>query len=202
MEASDVIIGTITVSIDSNKGLGHPRLWPDKEQFISNFLDSLQKKLIEENLTPVTFDVVSTKKGCVKITLDVSVSAKALKALKGKMPIIALISGIIASGEISPSPNTDCTASVVHFAERRLLSRIVMEGDTLLAISVEMNPKGVTPNQVMMAIYETNRHSFYQDNINALSEGGCLSLPTSPKYHHKHIADNFVQEHNNRWPGL
>lgn len=55
----------------------------------------------------------------------------------------------------------------------------VRSGDTLFKIASRMKPRGVTSDQMMLAIFRANPKAFRKDNINYLKAGAVLQMPGS-----------------------
>ena len=54
----------------------------------------------------------------------------------------------------------------------------VQRGDTLWEIAEQVRPdSGLSVQQVVMAIYRSNRHAFFEDNVNNLKAGKVLKIP-------------------------
>lgn len=74
-------------------------------------------------------------------------------------------------------------------------------GDTLYAIARQMKPDHVTTEQMLMALYETNRDAFAGNNINRLQVGKILKLPkdTSVSALSASLASQQVKQHHADW---
>ncbi|MGH8676078.1 MAG: type IV pilus assembly protein FimV [Burkholderiales bacterium] len=53
----------------------------------------------------------------------------------------------------------------------------IKRGDTLGAIARKWKPEGVTFQQMLMGLYQTNRPAFIRDNINLIRAGATLFIP-------------------------
>jgi pilus assembly protein FimV len=53
----------------------------------------------------------------------------------------------------------------------------IKRGDTLGAIARKRKPDGVTLNQMLIALHQTNRNVFIRDNINLIRAGGIITIP-------------------------
>jgi pilus assembly protein FimV len=53
----------------------------------------------------------------------------------------------------------------------------IKRGDTLGAIARKWLPEGVTHQQMLMGLYQTNRPVFIRDNINLIRAGATLFIP-------------------------
>jgi pilus assembly protein FimV len=71
----------------------------------------------------------------------------------------------------SPAPNKEDAASAGDYA--------VVQGDMLSKIALRYKPKGVSLNQMMIALYRANPDAFIDNNINRLKAGKVLALPSS-----------------------
>jgi pilus assembly protein FimV len=53
------------------------------------------------------------------------------------------------------------------------------KNDTLWSVALGANKdSSISQEQMMMSLYNKNRHAFYQDNVNALKRGQTLTIPT------------------------
>ncbi|CAG4883449.1 Pilus assembly protein [Georgfuchsia toluolica] len=59
--------------------------------------------------------------------------------------------------------------------------RKVKPGDTLSKIAVESAPEGVTLNQMLVALFNSNRDAFIDGNMNRLRAGRILNVPDAEK---------------------
>ncbi|MEZ5536603.1 MAG: FimV/HubP family polar landmark protein [Thiolinea sp.] len=74
--------------------------------------------------------------------------------------------------------------------------------DTLWNIAEKLNPdKKASIQQVMLAIYEKNKHAFTVNNINSLRKDAYMLAPTSEEVFavSRKTAVSMVQRHNTRW---
>jgi pilus assembly protein FimV len=79
----------------------------------------------------------------------------------------------------------------------------VERGDTLWGIASRMRPDSrLTINQTMIAIFEANQHAF-SGNINRLSAGASLNIPSADEVFQISRGDAFssVKRHNEEWGG-
>ena len=53
----------------------------------------------------------------------------------------------------------------------------IRRGDTLGAIARKWKPEGVTHEQMLVGLYQTNRSAFIRDNINLIRAGATLFIP-------------------------
>jgi len=53
----------------------------------------------------------------------------------------------------------------------------IRRGDTLGAIARKWKPEGVTNEQMLVGLYQTNRPAFIRDNINLIRAGATLFIP-------------------------
>jgi pilus assembly protein FimV len=51
-------------------------------------------------------------------------------------------------------------------------------GDSLLVIAKEVKPEGVSLDQMLLGLFEANKHAFVNDNMNRLKVGQILKVPT------------------------
>jgi pilus assembly protein FimV len=68
------------------------------------------------------------------------------------------------------------TALAQHAADASDTYRI-KRGDTLGAIARKWKPEGVTQQQMLVGLYQTNRPAFIRDNINLIRVGATLFIP-------------------------
>jgi pilus assembly protein FimV len=61
--------------------------------------------------------------------------------------------------------------------EAKPVTREVKKGDTLGAIARENLTRGITYNQMLIALYRANRDAFIRDNINLVRAGKILDIP-------------------------
>jgi pilus assembly protein FimV len=61
--------------------------------------------------------------------------------------------------------------------ESKPVTREVKKGDTLGAIARENLTRGITYNQMLIALYRANRDTFIRDNINLVRAGKILEIP-------------------------
>ena len=54
----------------------------------------------------------------------------------------------------------------------------IRRGDTLGAIARKWKPEGVSYEQMLMGLYQTNRPVFIRDNINLIRAGATLFIPS------------------------
>lgn len=79
----------------------------------------------------------------------------------------------------------------------------VQRGDTLWGIASRVRPdKGITVNQMMMALFEANPDAF-SNNINVLRAGATLNIPSADTVYRisRGEALSAVQEQNDAWGG-
>lgn len=75
----------------------------------------------------------------------------------------------------------------------------VSGGETLSGIAKRVSPKGVTIDQMMIALYEANREAF-GDNINILYEGSVLRMPADDELRQRpEIATAEVIRQTDAW---
>ena len=53
----------------------------------------------------------------------------------------------------------------------------IKRGDTLGVIARKWKPEGVTREQMLIGLYQTNRPAFIRDNINLIRTGATLFIP-------------------------
>ena len=116
---------------------------------------------------------------------------------------------------ISPAPAQDPDVSEPSFTEPTPAPTAsfdtvpggdysVVRGDTLWGIASRMRPDNrLTMNQTMLAIYEANQDAF-SNNINMLSAGATLRIPSADEVFRINRADALaeVQRQNSAWGGV
>ncbi|QOC23571.1 hypothetical protein IC757_05380 [Wenzhouxiangella sp. AB-CW3] len=78
----------------------------------------------------------------------------------------------------------------------------VASGDTLWSIAFNWRPEpGLSMDQVLLAIYERNRHAFMDENINRLRSGAELTMPELDDVRAvgRQEAEQRVREHMQAW---
>ena len=77
----------------------------------------------------------------------------------------------------------------------------VQAGDTLYEIAARMRPEGVDINTMIAALYRTNPDAFYQANINSLSRGARLDMPTQSTLDGltREQVNQLIRQHNTAW---
>lgn len=80
-------------------------------------------------------------------------------------------------------------------------SYIVSAGDTLWAIAAGIRPAGVTVQQTIMAIYESNPEAFIDNNANLVRKGAVLRLPEASEIQNlsHQRAVNELTKHRETW---
>ncbi|MGH8736332.1 MAG: FimV/HubP family polar landmark protein [Burkholderiales bacterium] len=76
---------------------------------------------------------------------------------------------------VTPAPTPAPKATAVP--EAKPATREVNKGDTLGAIARENLTRGITYNQMLIALYRANRGAFIHDNINLVRAGRILDIP-------------------------
>lgn len=56
-------------------------------------------------------------------------------------------------------------------------TREVKRGDTLRAIADDVKPEGITVDQMLVAIFRTNKDAFIKGNMNRMRSGAILTIP-------------------------
>ena len=75
---------------------------------------------------------------------------------------------------------------------------------TLYQIARENKPSGVTTEQMVLAIYDTNPKAFAEDNVNTLIKNKNLKIPSIRYFeNHTHLeARKILRDHNNEWKNV
>jgi pilus assembly protein FimV len=77
---------------------------------------------------------------------------------------------------VQPERPAASTAATQQSADVSDIYRI-RRGDTLGAIARKWKPEGVTNEQMLVGLYQTNRPAFIRDNINLIRAGATLFIP-------------------------
>lgn len=93
------------------------------------------------------------------------------------------------------------TAEPTFSSEPQNSQVYVSEGDTLWRIANDNKFGGLSANQMMMAIYNTNPSAFIDNNINKLIKGSQLTMPSLSQAEAISYNDALeqVQSHNDSW---
>lgn len=103
----------------------------------------------------------------------------------------------------TPAPAQTADATPVTFDDTPGGDYTVVRGDTLWGIASRMRPDNrLTINQTMLAIFEANPDAF-SNNINALSAGSSLRIPSADEVFRINRGDALaeVQRQNTAWDG-
>jgi pilus assembly protein FimV len=110
-----------------------------------------------------------------------------------------------APREPRPSPRPAEPADPEPAVERPRVadgSVTVSRGDTLWGIGFDWRPDpGMSMDQVMLAIFERNRHAFMGENINRLRSGAELTMPSADEVRRvgRGEAEQRIREHMQAW---
>jgi len=110
-----------------------------------------------------------------------------------------------AAREERPAPRQPAPADPDPAAERPQItddSVTVARGDTLWSIGYNWRPdSGMSMDQVMLAIFERNRHAFMDENINRLRSGAELDMPSTDEVRGvgRAEAEQRIREHMQAW---
>ena len=85
------------------------------------------------------------------------------------------VSAVAAAPSVQPASPTASTPHT-QSADASDTYRI-RRGDTLGAIARKWRPEGVTHEQMLLGLYQTNRPAFIRDNINLIRAGATLFIP-------------------------
>lgn len=207
MDKQLIGIGSATISIDIANNLGHHLIWPHKDIILDEMLDVLHQAFNDQSENEIYFKIDYIEPGCIKVKLEIMAAALTILAACASLNDSDTANGILKEipqllkGHDIKIPNSEklCKGRVLASSLRGLYHGPVKNGETLNDIALKLNPKGVTSNMVIMALYKHNPDAFFNNNINNLKEGAYLSLPKSPCYLSKFEADNFVEMHNSDW---
>jgi FimV-like protein len=86
------------------------------------------------------------------------------------------VSAVSAAPLVQPAAPAVSTAPTQQSADATDTYRI-RRGDTLGAIARKWRPEGVTHEQMLVGLYQTNRPAFIRDNINLIRAGATLFIP-------------------------
>lgn len=188
--------------------------------FAKAIVNDLEHRLIKEGYGyPVNFHLEGFSKGCTKIRFKVTIQD--IAAMYTIYILITNVTNAIASlPDNFPFANQtveniteeidDTYANIKKMIndirdEYKIYSKahidneiiVVKRGNTMSAIASILSHLGYTKEQRMIAIYERNRDAFYKPNINCLSTGATLVIP-SPYFISKIPkigAENIVKKH-------
>jgi len=192
-------IGTVTITIDKPNCLGHPLIWPHKEEILSELIETINSSLLKECGYEFKATIALIEPGCIKVKLELAVALIAGSAFLTGFAVRDTITSALNEHHIeTPISKHKCTARVMNFSQRGLCHGPIKKGETLSGIVEKLNPKGLTLNRAMMALFSHNKDSFDNGNINDLREGAYLSLPTSPGFLSSRQADEQVAIHNKK----
>jgi len=110
-----------------------------------------------------------------------------------------------APREERPAPSQPAPADPEPSRERPQVaddSVTVASGDTLWGIGYSWRPDpGMSMDQVMLAIFERNRHAFMGENINRLRSGAELDMPSADEVRgvSRDEAEQRIREHMQAW---
>ena len=82
----------------------------------------------------------------------------------------------VESKRMKPMASADAAASRSGSSENAA-SRAVKNGDTLGKIAAEVKPEGVSLDQMLVALFESNKTAFDGNNVNRLRAGKILTIP-------------------------
>lgn len=83
---------------------------------------------------------------------------------------------VAAAPFVQPTAPAAAAATTQQSADASDTYRI-KRGDTLGAIARKWKPEGVTNEQMLVGLYQTNRPAFIRDNINLIRAGATLFIP-------------------------
>ena len=78
---------------------------------------------------------------------------------------------------ITPAPSTGSAAPAPTASAMATEEYKVKKGDTLSKIARELKPEGYSLDQVMVALYESNKSAFSGNNMNRMKTGQILRMP-------------------------
>jgi len=109
-------------------------------------------------------------------------------------------------------PNKIIAAKTSISLDNKVLTHLVKQGeygptqrnDSLWKIAKKINQdKSITVEQMMMGLYQANKHAFYKNNVNALMAGKMLKVPKPSQIKRssaKQASTDFYQQ-NDKWLG-
>jgi pilus assembly protein FimV len=104
--------------------------------------------------------------------------------------------------EYEPEPEPVTPPAPVSYPSSRSGDYNVVRGDTLWRIAHEYrSDTGISINEMMVAILRANPNAFFQDNVNALSAGEILRIPSSDEIRGvgERVAFEAVRAHHQAW---
>jgi len=160
---------------------------------------------------PVFLDVEQSVQRAVKQKPQPSVQAVNANIGPSSMPITESAGQVVSSGEVSipevrSSPDVDEPANT-HFAGWARTGRYgpIVRGDSLSTVARRlMVDDRYSLSQVRLALFEKNRSSFAQDNMNLLKKGSFLDVPTADEVEQHSAAEASLVflEHEKKWHEL
>ena len=97
-----------------------------------------------------------------------------------------------------PEAKTTSTPSTVHHNTRKSKYR-VRSGDTLYKIASRLKPRGISSDQMMVALFRANPEAFRKGNINRLKAGSTLKVPSSASNISTREAKRLIRKHYAEW---
>ena len=165
-------------------------------QFAQTILDELKHRFKSKNLDfQVMFEVQGFSPGCTKIRLKVYLE----KFTTGLMIASAILTIGNELGAITKQIHQNFQITSEDHTIKKAIT--VKKGDKLWVIAQEYKYESCTVEQFMIAIYLKNISAFYKPNINCLSTGRELMLPTTDmiKYLSRDYAKAEVERQNNEY---
>ena len=99
---------------------------------------------------------------------------------------------------LSEKSEAKSTPSTAHHSTRKSKYR-VRSGDTLYKIASRLKPRGVSSDQMMVALFRANPEAFRKGNINRLKAGSTLKVPSRASNISTREAKRLIRKHYAEW---
>ena len=98
---------------------------------------------------------------------------------------------------ITVNNNTETKASTQQTVRKSKYR--VRSGDTLYKIASRIKPRGISSDQMMVALFRANPEAFRKGNINRLKAGVTLKVPSNADYISTREAKRLIRKHYAEW---
>ncbi len=100
------------------------------------------------------------------------------ESMVGSSPITKKASKRSKKTKINDIPNEVVTEATVASGDASGQEHLTQSGDTLAKIAREMKPEGISLEQMLVGLYQTNPDAFQGDNMNRLKVGQIIRQPS------------------------